>query len=138
MLSTKSRIEVRMETLIQGIGKHCNNDSLIKGWEVEKRTCNGRARTKLRAAARNIRKQIKAASQSQTFDAHSLSNGELKYLNAIETLWHELSHAGEQDFDSYLKDGLDWIISKVQPNENSTVQISDGTIAKNNIGGQYQ
>jgi len=119
-----------METLIQSIGKHCNDDTLIKGWEVEKRTCNGRARKKLRAAARNIRKQIKAASQSPTIGKKCLSNAELNYLGAIETLWHELSNAGEQDFDSYLKDGLDWIISKIQPTENLIVQISSDTIAK--------
>jgi len=131
MLSTKSRIEVRMESLVRDIGQHCNDDTLIKGWEVERRTCNGRARGKLRAAARNIRKQRKAASQNRTGGVRNLSPSELNYLSAIETLWRELAKAGEQDFDSYLKDGLDWITSKLQPSEIVIKQISTQTVSKN-------
>merc|ERR1719253_1944829 len=34
---------------------HCNDDSLIKGWEADRRICVGRQRAALRAAAKDVR-----------------------------------------------------------------------------------
>lgn len=83
------------------------DDTLIKGWEVAKRTCNGRARAPLRAAARDvnaIRESVLAGTASESTCS--------SYLVKIETLYKEMAKAGEQDFDGMLKEALGWIEAK--------------------------
>lgn len=70
-------------------------------WQVERRTCNGKARSALRAAARDIRGKAPLAAKNTV--KKGLSKEEYDYLNAIEKLFRELSKAGESDFDSHLK-----------------------------------
>lgn len=79
------------------------DDTLIKGWEVAKRTCNGRERGPLRKAAREVNGIRNSVLEGKASDAMIR-----KYLAAVETLHNELAKAGEQDFDGMLGEALEW------------------------------
>eukprot|EP00966_Prymnesium_polylepis_P053664 1240575-Prymnesium_polylepis.1 len=80
--------------LISALTRHLANPEFIKGWEVDKRTCNGAKRQALRKAAR----EAKALS--------SRSRSGQPYLKAIEKLRVELEAASEADFDGLLGEAL--------------------------------
>jgi len=113
----------RLTSLIDKLEVHLADDTLIKGWEVDKRVLkNGKQRGPLRAVARDIRlKSVKAnAKRAETEEqrlqiaaaanssATNLLPAELAYLSCIEKLYHELWLGYEQDFDAHLRDGLEW------------------------------
>lgn len=102
----------KMRALHTKLERHCSDDSLIKGWEVERRTCNGKARGALRTAAREIRGKA-AAAQRMAAQPMLWTPADAQYLAAIEQLHVELAKAREQDFDSLLKDGYDWLTAKL-------------------------
>lgn len=108
-IKTEDPAAAKMRALHAKLARFCSDDSLIKGWEVERRTCNGKARGPLRGAARDIR--VKAAAAQR---APGAAGPEAQYLQAIEVLHAELAKAREQDFDSLLKDGYDWLTAKLE------------------------
>eukprot|EP00746_Dinoflagellata_sp_MGD_P123811 gnl/MRDRNA2_/MRDRNA2_58422_c0_seq1.p1 gnl/MRDRNA2_/MRDRNA2_58422_c0~~gnl/MRDRNA2_/MRDRNA2_58422_c0_seq1.p1 ORF type:complete len:673 (+),score=135.42 gnl/MRDRNA2_/MRDRNA2_58422_c0_seq1:84-2102(+) len=120
-----------LEDLIAKLEVHMANDDLIKGWEADRRTCIGKQRGPLRAAARDIRaKSVKAVraetkSNVSATQVKQLSVDERTYLLAIQKLYVEMAKAGEQDFDAFLRDGLDWctIIHYRLSSGSSTVMI---------------
>jgi len=99
--------KAEMRELVAKLEIHCNDDCLIKGWEVSRRICNGRARSKLRGAARDVRAKAMLAAKSQRPET------ERRYFIAIRRLYFELAKAREQDFDSHLRDGLTWLKAKL-------------------------
>lgn len=80
------------------------DDTLIKGWEVARRTCNGRERGPLRKAAREVN-----AIRNLVLEGKASDTTNHKYVKAIETLYSELAKAGEQDFDGMLGEALNWL-----------------------------
>jgi len=127
--------------LIPRLEESMNDDSLIKGWEAEKRIYNGSERGPLRAAAREIRtKSVKAvvsitnASESLGrfnggASALSLSNDERAYLWGIQKLFLELQKAKEQDFDGCIRDGLEWC-----QNIQKRIIIRSGSVVRDSAG----
>ena len=41
-LKTEDAAVAKMRALHAKLARHCSDDSLVKGWEVERRTCNGK------------------------------------------------------------------------------------------------
>jgi len=91
-------------SLKEGLKCHMADDSLIKGWEVAKRTCNGRERGPLRKAAREVN-----AIRNSVLEGSASEATNRKYVIAIQTLYSELAKAGEQDFDGMLGEALGWL-----------------------------
>jgi len=113
----------RLTSLIDKLEVHMADDTLVKGWEADKRILkNGKQRGPLRAAARDIRPKApkanakRAETEEQRLQISAAANGsatnllpaELAYLSCIEKLHHELWLGYEQDFDAHLRDGLEW------------------------------
>jgi len=68
-------------SLQEALTRHMADDSLIKGWEVAKRTCNGRERGPLRKAAREVN-----AIRSSVLEGKASDATNQKYVTAIENL----------------------------------------------------
>eukprot|EP00746_Dinoflagellata_sp_MGD_P165332 gnl/MRDRNA2_/MRDRNA2_94537_c0_seq1.p1 gnl/MRDRNA2_/MRDRNA2_94537_c0~~gnl/MRDRNA2_/MRDRNA2_94537_c0_seq1.p1 ORF type:complete len:271 (-),score=53.12 gnl/MRDRNA2_/MRDRNA2_94537_c0_seq1:146-958(-) len=101
-----------LESFTEQLRVHCNDDSLIKGWEVGRRICNGRDRAALRAAAKDVRQKSFKTQKSAVPQRHVsrvLSRQESLYVEALQWLHTELAKAQESDFDCMLKDGLEWL-----------------------------
>jgi hypothetical protein len=94
----------RLDRLVLNLEGHLADDSLVKGWEVDKRILKTyKDRAGIRAAAKDCRaKAPKAAA------AGDLSRDGLTYVSALEKLYVELSKGKEQDFDAHLADGCEW------------------------------
>eukprot|EP00926_Amoebophrya_sp_RCC4398_P002987 GSA120T00005229001.1 len=108
-VSMKSAARVAAESLFADLQTHMANDDLIKGWEAHRRTCNGKARGPLRAAARDIR--LKAQKAAGETSLESSTSG--AYVAALRLLHTELARAGEADFDGQLRDGAAWLEEKL-------------------------
>lgn len=101
-----------LQLFVDALRLHCGDESLIKGWEADRRICVGRHRAGLRAAARDVRqkafKQEHIASGTAS-GPRAFSRQELSYVEALQKLHEELAKAQESDFDSMLRDGLEWL-----------------------------
>ena len=86
-------MEVAAESLSQRLRNHLGDSTLLKGWEVDKRTCVGAKRASLRKAAR----EAKRLATVGPFE---------KRQRAVEVLLTELAKAGEADFDGLLSEAL--------------------------------
>lgn len=90
--------------LQEALERHLANDDLIKGWEAERRICNGRGRAPLRKAAREVN-----AIREPVLAGKASAAAQRKYVVTIETLYTELAKAHEQDFDGMLKEASGWL-----------------------------
>jgi len=101
-----------LEAFVEVLRAHCNDDSLIKGWEADRRICVGRDRAALRAAAKDVRQKAFKTGRIASAKANvskRLSRQEWLYVEALQWLHMEMAKAQESDFDCMLKDGLDWL-----------------------------
>jgi hypothetical protein len=88
------------------LSAHLSTPEYLKGWEVEKRTCIGAARGKLRASAREVKGLFRQAGpRSRT------------WTSAVERLLHCLAGAGECDFDGLLAEALEALTSSTTQND---------------------
>jgi hypothetical protein len=91
-------------SIAEALNGHLADDTLIKGWEVARRTCNGRERGPLRKAAREVN-----SIRNSVLEGKAAAATNRKYTEAIQALYSELSKAGEQDFDGMLGEALGWL-----------------------------
>jgi len=109
---------------VEALRAHCNDDTLIKGWEADRRICNGRQRAALRAAARDVRQKSFKNASRQAPAAGALSQVEQSYISAVQQLHEELAKAQESDFDSMLKDGLEWLEERLGLEDRSPKHVN--------------
>jgi hypothetical protein len=119
-----------LQSFVEALRVHCENETLIKGWEADRRICVGRDRAALRAAAKSVRqKSFKIGhnalnSTCTTSGTKALSQFEWAYAVAIQQLHEELAKAQESDFDCMLKDGLEWLGERLGLKEETSKYVT--------------
>lgn len=101
-----------LQFFLETLRAHCSDESLIKGWEADRRICVGRHRAGIRGAAKEVRQKsfkINHTTLSQESASRAFSQQEWSYVSAVRQLHEELAKAQESDFDYMLKDGLEWM-----------------------------